>query len=188
MSLSREALVRARVENRTELLSRGGSGNPDVVRVRQDGRDVVVKDFSERGPWVRRIAPWLVAREVRAYRQLADHPSVPRLLARIDRLAFAVEYRPGEILGPHLARRVPSTFLPELRRAVDEMHARGVVHLDLRHRSNTLADADGHPVLIDFASALCFRPGGWGARWLLPLLARLDRRALEKWERQLAPS
>lgn len=188
MSLSREAVTRARADGGCEVLSRGGSGNPDVVRIKQGDRDVVVKDFSARGPLVRRIAPWLVAREVRAYRQLAGHPSVPRLLARIDSLAFALEYRPGEIMGPHLARRVPSSFLDELRVAVDAMHARGVVHLDLRHRSNTLADADGHPVLIDFASALCFRPGGWAAQWILPLLARMDLRAIEKWKRQLTAS
>jgi hypothetical protein len=187
VSLSRETLARARAENRAELLSRGGPRNPDVLRVREADRDVVVKDFAARGPIVRRIAPWLVEREMRAYRQLAGHPAVPRLLARLDPLAFALEYRPGEILGPHLAGRIPKTFLGELREAVAGMHARGVVHLDLRHRSNTLADPDGHPVLIDFASALCFRPGSLAARWILPLLARLDRRAVEKWERRLAP-
>jgi serine/threonine protein kinase len=201
MSLSREALSlhlsRARQgqndageneEDGAEVLSRGGSGNPDVVRVRNAGQEIVVKDFSARGPIVRRIAPWLVGREVRAYRQLADHPSVPRLLGRVDGLAFAIEYRPGEILGPQLADRVSQSFIPELREAVAGLHARGVVHLDLRHRSNALADVDGHPVLIDFASALCFRPGGWAARWVLPIFAWLDRGAVKKWERQLTRS
>lgn len=187
MTLTREAITRARAED-AEVLSHGGSGNPDVVRVRDEGEDVIVKDFSRRGPIVRRIAPWLVGREVRAYRQLADHPSVPRLLAQVDGLAFVVEYRPGEILGPHLADRVPSSFLRELREAVAGLHERGVVHLDLRHRSNALAGEDGHPVLIDFASALCFRPGSWAARWVLPWLARLDLRAVEKWEGQLTRS
>ena len=65
------------------------------------------------------------------------------------------------------------------------MHERGVAHLDLRHRSNILAGEDGHPVLLDFASAICFRRGGWGARLLLPWLARIDRGALAKWEARL---
>lgn len=180
MSLSRASLSNSAVE----VLSRGGPGNPDVLHVRHEGRDYVVKDFSARGPWMRRIAPWLVRREMRSYEQLQGHPAVPRLLSRLDELAFAVEYRPGEILGPQLAARVPPSFIVELREAVREMHARGVVHLDLRHRSNALADPDGHPVLIDFASAVRFRPGGLAARILLPLIAWIDLRAIEKWERQ----
>lgn len=182
--LSRESLSGATAE----VLSRGGVGNPDVLRVRDAGRDYVVKDFSRRGPWMRRLAPWLVRRELRAYEQLDGHPAVPRVLFRIDALAFALEYRPGEILGPKLAAWVPPSFIPELRAAVREMHRRGVVHLDLRHRSNALADPDGRPVLIDFASALCFRPGGLAARVLMPLIAWIDLRAIEKWERQLASS
>ena len=181
MSLSRASLSSSAVE----VLSRGGPGNPDVLHVRHEGRDYVVKDFSARGPWMRRIAPWLVSRELRSYEQLQGHPAVPRLLSRLDELAFAVEYRPGEILGPRLAAWVPPSFIVELREAVREMHARGVVHLDLRHRSNALADPDGHPVLIDFASAVRFRPGGLAARILLPLIAWIDLRAITKWERQL---
>lgn len=179
--LSRADLARAEVQ----VLSRGGDGNADVLRVCVDGRECVVKDFSARRGPIRWIAPWLVRRELRAYGQLRDHPAVPRVLGRLDALAFAIEYRPGEILGPRLASRVPSRFVGELREAVAAMHARGVVHLDLRHRSNALADADGHPVLLDFTSALCFRPGGWSARFLLPLLAWVDRRAVDKWARQL---
>ena len=181
MTLSRASLPGAAVE----VLSRGGAGNPDVLLVRDEGRDYVVKDFSGRGAFMRRLAPWLVRRELRAYEQLQGHPAVPRLPFRIDDLALAVEYRPGEILGPRLAAWVPPSFIPELREAVREMHARGVVHLDLRHRSNALADPDGHPVLIDFASAVCFRPGGIAARILLPLIAWIDLRAVAKWERQL---
>ena len=181
MTLTRKSLARADVE----VLSRGGPGNPDVLRVRQAGDVWVVKDFAGRGRLIRWLAPWLIARELRAYRQLEGHSAVPRLRGRIDRHAFGIEYRPGEIMGPHLAGRVSDGFIRELRAAVREMHARGVVHLDLRHRSNVLADPDGHPVLIDFASALSFRPDGLGSRFLLPLLAWIDRRAVEKWQRQL---
>jgi serine/threonine protein kinase len=67
------------------------------------------------------------------------------------------------------------------------MHRRGVAHLDLRHRSNVLVGEDGDPILIDFGSALTFRPGGLLARWLLPLLGRLDLAAVEKWRSRLSP-
>ncbi len=168
------------------VLNRGNRRNPDVLLVRADAGPVVVKDFAPRGWWMRRLfGPWIHAREIRAYRALAGQPEVPRYLGRIDAQAFVVEYRPGQRLAGRLAPSLPPEFLPALARAMADMHARGVAHLDLSHRSNVLVGEDGLPVLIDFASAVCVRPGGWAARWLLPLFIRLDRRALAKWQRKL---
>jgi RIO-like serine/threonine protein kinase len=76
---------------------------------------------------------------------------------------------------------VPEGFLASLAEALAEMHRRGVVHLDLKNRTNVLSDEQGRPVLIDFGSAFVFRPGSGAARWLLPLFAFFDRRALAKW-------
>lgn len=170
-----------------ELLSRGSRRNPDVLLVEHAGETLVVKDFAPRGVIVRAtLGRWIAAREARAYRQLDGHPAVPRFRGWIDPLAFAVEYRPGQRLSTARAPELPADFLPKLETALGGMHERGVVHLDLRHRSNVLAAADGSPVLIDFGSAVCFTPGGVGARFVLPLLARIDRGALAKWRRKLA--
>ncbi len=188
-SPSADALSRERIAAHVVLVLEAGSSRDPVVSLVSDGdRRFVVKDFAPRGPLVRGIlGPFLIWRELRAYRALAGHPDVPRLLGRIDARAFAVEYRPGHKMSRRLAGTLPADFLPRLEAAIREMHARGVAHLDLRHRSNVLADAAGRPVLIDFASAVCFRPGGLAARWLLPLFARFDLRALEKWRARLAP-
>jgi predicted Ser/Thr protein kinase len=174
---------RADLASATErVLNTGSRRNPDVLLVRHAGGLVVVKDFAPRGPFVRRfLGPWLARREARAWRALAGHPAVPRWLGAIDALAFAVEYRPGRTLFGAKRQPVPEGFLAALEGALAEMHRRGVVHLDLRNRTNVLSDEQGRPVLIDFASAFVFRPGGLGARWLLPLLAHFDRRALRKW-------
>lgn len=164
------------------VLNRGGARNPDVLLVRHAGGLVVVKDWAPRGRFVRRwLGPWLCARELRAWRALDGHPAVPRLVGPVDRLAFAVEYRPGETLFSAKRQPLPEGFLAQLEEAFAEMHRRGVVHLDLRNRTNVLRDGDGRPVLIDFGSAFVFGPGSFWARRLLPLLAALDRRALRKW-------
>ena len=179
MSAPSRATLASAIER---VLNPGIRRNPDVLLVRHEGTLVVVKDFAQRGPFVRRfLAPWLVRRELRAWRALDGHPAVPRVVGPIDRLAFAVEYRPGHSLFTARRQPVPEGFLSALEAALAEMHRRGVVHLDLRNRTNVLSDEAGRPVLIDFGSALVFTPGGWGARWLLPLFASFDRRALAKW-------
>ncbi len=187
MSDPQRGLCRANLAERTAAqLSSGGWSKASVVLARDGERCVVVKDFaSPRSPLRRRLGRWLLRREWRAYRALEGHPSVPRVVDRLDDWALVLEYRPGTLLSRSLRGQLPAAFLKELRDAVEGMHERGVVHLDLRHRSNILAGEDGHPVLLDFASAICFRPGGWAARWVLPWLARIDHGALAKWEVRL---
>jgi serine/threonine protein kinase len=177
---------RAELPERVErVLSRGSFGNPDVLLVHSGEGSVVVKDFAPRNRLVAAtIGRWVTRREVRAYRALLGHPNVPRFVGQIDPLSFAVEYRPGTRLGRRLRPQLPASFIDELASAIERMHACGVAHLDLSHRSNVLVSPDGKPVLIDFGSAFCFRPGGLGAKLWLPLLARADRRALEKWRRR----
>jgi serine/threonine protein kinase len=179
-------LRRADLPSRTRaLLHRGRARNPDVLLVATDDGLAVVKDFAQRGAFVRRwVAPWLNRREIRAYETLAGHPAVPRLLGRVDALAFVLEHRPGRRMSRRLAGTLPAGFIDRLAAAVDAMHARGVVHLDLRHRSNVLVDDRGDPVLIDFASALVLAPGSALAR----VLARLDRNAVEKWRQRVEPT
>lgn len=169
------------------MLHRGGRSNPDVLLIEWAGRQAVVKDFAPRSFWVRNtVGRFLAFWEARAWRLLDGHPAVPGFLGSIDSYAFAVEYRPGVPMTRTSSPSIPADFPERLEAALEEMHRRGVVHLDLSHRSNVLADARGAPVLIDFGSALALRPGGLAARILLPWLARVDRRALEKWRTKLA--
>jgi len=181
--LRREDLAR----RATRVLEAGEGRDPVVLLVRDGDREIVVKDYAPRSFFVRELVGRLmIRREARAYRALAGHPSVPRFFGRIDAHALAVEYRPGRRMSRKLAGAVPRDFLERLAGAIADMHARGVAHLDLRHRTNVLVDEAGAPVLIDFASAVCFRPGGLGARLFLPLFAAVDRGALRKWQERLA--
>ena len=173
-------------EQTRTVLNHGGWGNPDVLLVESELGSVVVKDFAPRSRYVRRwLGPWLLRREARAYRCLEGVEAVPRLLGRLDPAALVLEYRPGVLLSRSLAGKLPPTFLAELQAAVAEIHRRGVVHLDLRHRSNILAGDDGRPVLLDFASSLRFDRTTWWGRTGMVLLGWVDRRALRKWRARL---
>ena len=165
-------------------LSAGGFANPDVLALEHAGVVLVVKDFAPRSALVRAtVARWIARREQRAWRALAAHPAVPRWVGAVDALAFAVEHRAGRPLSRSVARETPAAFFAQLERAIEEMHARGVVHLDLRHQGNVLVGDDGAPVLVDFGSALVLPPGSVRARIAVALLGWIDRSAVAKWRR-----
>ncbi len=180
-------LDRAALADSTQrLLNRGSWGNPDVLLVATSNGPVVVKDYSPRPAWVRRyFGRWLLVREARTYQRLQGIPGVPRLQGQVDSEALILEYRPGVLLSRSLSGGLPAGFLTELEASVQSMHRRGVVHLDLRHRSNILAGNDGHPVLLDFASSVGFDSTRLRGRIGLACLAWIDRRALRKWRVRL---
>jgi hypothetical protein len=165
-------------------LSAGGFANPDVLELELAGERLVVKDFAPRSALVRAtLGRWIARREQRAWRALADHAGVPRWAGAIDALAFAVEHRAGRPLSRSVARETPPSFFAQLERAIDEMHARGVVHLDLRHQGNVLVGDDGAPVIVDFGSALVLPARSLLARVAVALLGWIDRSAVAKWRR-----
>jgi len=182
-------VTRANLKERVvHVLNRGRERNPDVFLVETGNGVVVVKDFSPRAPWVRSLfGPWINRREIRAYHALEGHPAVPRFFGELDAQAFAMEYRPGHYVNRSQRKKVSPTFLDELSQAIEEMHDRGVIHLDLRHRTNILLGRDGHPVLLDFASALVARPGSLCAKLLRFLFGGVDRGAMKKWRIRLTP-
>ncbi len=129
----------------------------------------------------------LTGREVRAYGRLEGVEGVPRFLGRIDGYAFGAEWVAGKDLGkcPKGTLRV-ETF-DRLAATVEAMHARGVLHLDLRQRRNVLVDDAGVPRVIDFSSGFTVDPAGRFGRWMLRLLGAVDRSGVLKYKRRFLP-
>ena len=157
------------------VLNLGGFANPDVLLLRRDGVQVVVKDWGRRAAWVRGlVAPWLARHEAAMLARADGIPGVPRLRARIDRLALAMEYVEGRPLNRHAhGRALPPRFFAELETILERLAQRGVAYLDLRSPTNVLITPSGAPALVDLGSAL---------RLPIPrgLLERFERRALAK--------
>jgi serine/threonine protein kinase len=83
---------------------------------------------------------------------------------------------------------LPPSFLPELEKVLREVHERGVVHLDLRHKGNILVTEKGEPFLIDFNSSFVFKEKGFLRRFLFPLLRWVDYGGLLKLKKRISPS
>jgi hypothetical protein len=171
-----------------EVLVSGVGAKADVLVVSVEGRSVLVKDFAGRGFWVRGLGQLQVRREAAAYRWLHGVTGIPAFLGRIDRFALAIEWIDGERLA-FAAQRPEDALrhLAELRAILDAIHARGVVHNDLRGRENILLRRDGGLAVIDFAGSMRLRPGGIAHKLFFRLLAVADEAAFLKWKGMIAP-
>jgi tRNA A-37 threonylcarbamoyl transferase component Bud32 len=167
---------------------RGTGAKADVTLIEIDGVPLVVKDYARLRAWLRPIGRLQIRREAAAYERLAGVSGVPAFAGRIDADALAVEYVDGELLAfASVAPAAAARLLAELRAILDAIHARGVVHNDLRGRENVILRRDGALAVIDLAAAVRLRPGGVPHRLFFRFLSLADEAAFLKWKGMIAP-
>jgi RIO-like serine/threonine protein kinase len=136
------------------LRDKGGFLSPVVSVVEHEGRPAVLKDYRRKNAVTRGLlAPSLVKREFAVLRHLEGIPGIPRAYAIVEKRALLLEYIEGRTINKFKAGELPDRVFQRLCETVRAMHARGVVHLDLRQRKNILV-AGEQPWLIDFANAM----------------------------------
>jgi hypothetical protein len=182
-SLTRKDLQKAYVRS----LNAKMSAKPDIRLVKIDGHRAVHKDISEKpGLMKYTLGSWLMEKEYRIYKRLSGCTGVPRLHGRPDRWGILVEYIEGDVLNRGDPRIYDPGFFRRLHQLVEGIHARGVVHLDLRHRGNIMITKDGNPYVIDFNGGF-FLGGNPLGRRLLPWLKKVDWFGLLKLKQRVAP-
>lgn len=182
-----EALTRERIPEATlRVLHQGGPDKADLLLLDLGEGPFVLKDFAGKGRWTRALGRIQISREAAAYGWLEGVAGVPRLLGILDRHALAIEHVDGERLADAPIEDA-AEVLGRLRELVDRLHARGVVHNDLRSRENLLVDGGGRLFVVDLAGALRLRPGGILHRLLFPALSAADEAAYLRWKERLAP-
>ncbi len=166
---------------------KGKALKADVFVTNIDGARFVVKDFGRKGFLLRNLVGRVViGRETRAYRALAGIEGLPRAYKRLNPFSIAIEYLEGKDLGAINRGEIGPGIIRQFEAAVEELHERGWVHLDLQRRSNILL-VDGKVFIVDLASAI--HPGS------IPLVGRLltrlfgfaDRMSLIKMKSIYAP-
>jgi len=169
------------------FLVKGRAGKPDLNRVNMAGRSLMVKDVQGKNFFLRwTLGLWLIHKEWKIYSRLTGIKGIPQPVERIDRFAFAMEFIPGR---PILrGEPLPPSFFQELERVLGDVHERGVVHMDLRHKGNILVSEKGDPYLIDFNSSFAFKKKGFLRRCLFPLLRWVDHGGLLKLKKRIAPA
>jgi RIO-like serine/threonine protein kinase len=176
---------------RDEFLARAGENlsperwyKPEVRPVTIRGVPCLVKDFGRRPRlWRATAGRFVIGREATIYRVLAGLPGIPRFFGQFDEDSLIVERIDGTDLSSIRKRDVEPGFVDRVARLVDRIHARGVVHWDLRQRKNILVGRDGRPWLIDFASGVRLPPDS-----ILLSLARIsDLSGVAKLREKYAP-
>jgi hypothetical protein len=168
-------------------LVKGRAGKPDLNRVEVGDRILMVKDVRRKNFFFRwTLGLWLIHKEWKIYSRLVGMNGIPRAVERIDRFAFAMEFVPGKPI--QRGEVLPPSFFSRLERVLREIHSKGVVHLDLRHKGNILLSENGEPFLIDFNSSLFFKEKGILHRVLFPILQWVDCGGLLKLKQRVSPS
>jgi hypothetical protein len=172
------------------ILRLGVAHKADLIIYRLNGEDVLLKDYArKRGMWREVLGVMLTRQEAKALQALRGVRGVPQFRGRPDRYCVAMTFVSADQArraNPRLQNN--EGFVRELRRLVRKMHGRGVVHLDLKHRSNLIAAVEGTPVVLDFESALCFNPHWVVGQVAVKLLGQLDWLAVHNWTRRLCPA
>ncbi len=175
------------LEKNSICLVKGSFGKPDLYKVEIGGQTFMVKDVRKRNFFLRwTLGLWLIHKEWKIYSRLKGLKGIPQPVKRIDRFAFAMEFIPARAVGRDEA--LSPSFFSELERVLGEVHSRGVVHLDLRHKGNILVSEEGEPFLIDFNSSFSFKGGELLHRLFFPLLRWVDYGGLLKLKKRASPS
>jgi hypothetical protein len=161
-------------------------GKPDLSRIEQKERAVLVKDVGGK-PFIFRwtLGLWLIQKEWKIYSLLAGIRGIPQPIERIDRFAFAVEWIEGKPIDR--GEPLPTDFFQNLERVLSDFHSRGVAHLDIRHKGNILVSERGEPYLIDFNSSFSFIEKGWLRRYFFPFLQWVDHGGFLKLKQRVSP-
>lgn len=155
------APTRSAVETGTKL-HEGRFANATLSLVEHGGARWVVKDFAPSPFWIRwTVGCFFTRRELCALRRCQGIDGIPADPVRVDALALAYRHIEGRMLKASPIGAVGAPFFLALEDLVRQVHARRVVHLDLRNRRNVLVREDGKPAILDFQSAIStrFLPG-----------------------------
>jgi len=172
---------------RERCLCPGSFWKADLWLLSRNGERAVLKDFTAKSRLVRLLGRAQVAREARVYHALAGLDGVPRLLGRPSETSLLLEYVDGRRLSKEAGAPDAAELAARLRQLVDEVHRRGVAHVDLRGRDNILVDSRRHVRVLDFGASWLRGEGGWLRRRLFALGALIDRAAVLKWRLLLTP-
>lgn len=161
----------------SNLLATSNQGT--LLLYQQGGNSCVVKAPMGRGAvYSARLAT--LRREFRAYERMQGLANIPEVYAFLKQTYLVMEYIPGSPYR-HASWQDRDLWFTQLQQTIEAFHQRGVAHGDLKSKSNIIVTEDQKPCVIDFGTAVNFRPGFHPINHrLFKFACRLDRNAWVK--------
>ena len=140
----------------TKVLRPSTSTRPIIWLAEQEGKRLVVKDFSHNRFFYRNIfGRFLIWREAKAYRRLGRIKGIPRYYGVLDGLAIITEFIDGKTVKQiEKEGHLPPSFFEKLKDLIDAFHKRGIAHCDLKRTPNVIVASDGNPYILDWAASV----------------------------------
>jgi len=147
---------------------------PDILIVEDKEQFLVAKDFRGKA-WMARYlwGPLNIGYEKFLLNKLAGVAKIPQVIGLEDYNCLLISCIEGDEIKKR-SHLLAEDFFDQLLNIADELHTRGVLHLDLGHKSNIMVDQNGDPAIIDFNASLYLPPNSL-FRPLIRLLAKIDR-------------
>ena len=123
-----------------------------------------------------RIGRSMLRREFAAYRRVNGIEGIPHCYGLLDDRFLMLEYIVGIGFRDSQSKDVArETFFPALLKIIQQIHAAGVTHNDIKRKDNIMIGAAGGPILLDFG--LAFMRGASRESSWFRLLKRMDYNA-----------
>ena len=169
------------------LIHKGRWSKADLFLISIEGHNFVLKDFSKKSLFIRLLGCLQIWNESRAYCAIQGIPGIPKFYKKLNPWSFVMEHVEGVRLVDYKGDVPIRKLLERLNEIISAVNRAGVFHNDIRGRENVVIGKDGRLKLIDFAGAVCFKPGGSLYKILSPIFRWVDYSAYLKWKSKLVP-
>jgi len=143
------------LKNSTHILASGYQGQ--TFKYVDAHRQLVIKVPHGKG-LIKKLHVSMLRHEYRAYQKLTGFEAVPRCYGMVDRQYLVLDYI--DALPIRTARPDnEELYFKKLFDYIEQMHALGVAHFDLKKRDNLLVVGADTPCIIDFGTALINKSG-----------------------------
>ncbi|MFH1563402.1 MAG: hypothetical protein ABIF11_08320 [Nitrospirota bacterium] len=183
-----ESVKRENLHSLSNIYSGKGS-QADIWLARIDNQLVAVKDYHQKGFLFKLLfGRWLINREFEIYKKLQGIKGIPDVYKLLDKDAFILEYIEGKDCSHFNKGSLSEEFFIKLKDLIDEIHSRGVVHCDLKKRTNIIMTPLGQPFLVDFAAGFAQgRKFNFIWNWFYRQFYEDDLKAIAKLKKKVAP-
>ncbi len=159
--------------NIQQIIATDKAMKPDILIAENAGEFIVAKDFRNK-IWPARTlwGPFNIMYEKFILQKLDGISGIPQFIGLEDYNCMLISYIDGDIIKKSCRRLAPGYFA-KLSTIAQAIHKRGILHLDLGHKSNVMVKSNGDPAIIDFNTSI-YLPANLFFSPLLKLLARID--------------